>query len=131
MHPTLWDLIQKIDQHYWEHQSKVSRETSTVPKSDQKSNKMSKLNPDSDQKAFLTPSTSRTGSKDKDKDKYRYSGNQNQQKKLDLMDKLMKDRKLTSQEHQGWLDNELCLFCGKSNHMVYDCPKSMNVMDIA
>ena len=28
------------------------------------------------------------------------------------------------QEHQECLDNELCLLCGKSGHMVRDCPKS-------
>ena len=42
----------------------------------------------------------------------------------DLMDKLGKDSKLTAQECQQCLDNELCLLCGKSGHMVHDCPKS-------
>ena len=91
-----------------------------VQKADQKSNKMSKLNPNSDRKANLTPSTSRSGSKDKDKDKSK-SRNQNQ-KKPDLTDKLGKDSKLTAQECQQRLDNELCLLCGKSGHMVHDCP---------
>ena len=96
----LQDLIQKIAQHYWEHQSEVSRETPTTPKPDQKSDKMSKPNPKSDRKANPTPSTSGSSSKDKDKDKSK-SGNQNQnQKKLDLMDKLRKDGKLTTQERQ-------------------------------
>ena len=40
------------------------------------------------------------------------------------MDKLGKDGKLTAQECQWHLDNELCLLCGKSGHMVCDCPKS-------
>ena len=118
----LRDLIQKIDQHYWECQSEVSRETLTVPKSNQKSDKTSKPNPNSDRKANPTPSTSRSSSKDKDKDKSK-SRNQNQ-KKLDLMDKLRKDSKLTAQECQRCLDNELCLLCGMSGHMVCDCPKS-------
>ena len=76
----------------------VSRETATTPKPNQKSDKTSKLNPNSDRKANPTPSTSGSGSKDKDKDKFQ-SGNQNQ-KKLDLTDKLGKDGKLTAQEHQ-------------------------------
>ena len=100
----------------------VSRETATTPKPNQKSDKMSKLNPNSDRKANPTPSTSGSGSKDKDKDKFQ-SGNQNQ-KKLDLTDKLGKDGKLTTQERQRHLDNELCLLCGKSGHMVCNCPKS-------
>ena len=40
------------------------------------------------------------------------------------MDKLGKDGKLTAQERQRRLDNELCLLCGKSGHMVLNCPKS-------
>ena len=118
----LWDLIQKIEQHYWECWSKVSRETPTVLKPDQKSDKMSKLNLNSNRKANPTPSTSRSSSKDKDKDKSK-SRNQNQ-KKLDLMDKLGKDGKLTTEEHHQRLDNELCLLCSKSGHIVCDCPKS-------
>ena len=81
-----------------ERRSEVSRGTLTVPKPDQKSDKMSKPNLNSDRKANLTPSTSRFSSKDKDKDRSK-SGNQNQ-KKLDLTDKLGKDGKLTAQEHQ-------------------------------
>ena len=67
--------------------------------------------------------TSGSGSKDKDKDRSK-SGNQNQ-KKPDLMDKLGKDGKLTAQECQQCLDNKLCLLCGKSGHMIHDCPKLM------
>ena len=94
----LRDLVQKIDQRYWEHQSEVSRETLMNPKPDQKSDKMSKPNPNSNRKANPTPSTSGSGSKDKDKDKSK-SGNQNQ-KKPELTDKLGKDGKLTPQERQ-------------------------------
>ena len=92
------DLIQKIDQHYRECQSEVSREMPTVLKPDQKSDKTSKPNPNSDRKANPTPLTSGSGSKDKDKDRSK-SGNQNQKKPV-LTDKLRKDGKLTAQEHQ-------------------------------
>ena len=85
---------------------------------------MSKQNLNSDWKANPTPLTSGSGSKDKDKDNLKSSRNQNQQKKLDLMDKLGKDGKLTTQECQWRLDNELCLLCSKSGHMVCNCPKS-------
>ena len=96
----------------------------TVLKHDQKSAKTSKSNPNSDEKANQTLSTSRSGSKDKDKDKSKSSGNQNQQKKPDLTDNLRKDSKLTAQERQQRLDNELYLLCGKSGYMEHDRPKS-------
>ena len=96
----------------------------TVLKPDQKSNKISKPNLNSNRKANPTPSTSRSSSKDKDKDRSK-PRNQNQ-KRPDLIDKLRKDGKLTTQEHQRHLDNELCLLCSKSGHMVHNCPKSMN-----
>ena len=41
----LWDLLQKIDQHRWEHQSELSLETSAILNPNQKSNKMNKPNP--------------------------------------------------------------------------------------
>ena len=117
----LWDFIQNIDQHYWDHLSEVSRETPTVQKVDHKSDKTSKPNLNSDRKANLTPLTYGSGSKDKDKDKSK-SGNQNQ-KKPDLMDKL---GKMASSPHRNTSDaNELCLLCGKSGHMVCNCPKSI------
>ena len=51
----LRDLVQKIDQRYWERQSKVSREMPTAPKPDQKSNKTSKPNPNSNRMLSTVP----------------------------------------------------------------------------
>ena len=64
--------------------------------------------PNSDHKGDPTPSISGSGYRAKDKDKSKSSRNQNQQKKLDLMDNLGQNGKLTQQEHQWHLDNELC-----------------------
>ena len=41
-----------------------------------------------------------------------------------LADKLGKDGKLTQQERQRRLDNNLCIFCGCTGHMAKECPKS-------
>ena len=115
----------KIDQSHWEHQSKHSQETSAISNPDQKSEKTSKLNPNSDQNGKTTslPSASKSSSTDKANDKSKYGGNQ----MTDAMDRLGTDGKLTLQEHQQCFDNELCLLCGKSDHMVCDCPKSTKV----
>ena len=40
-----------------------------------------------------------------------------------LADKLCKDRKLTQQERQHRLDNNLCLFCGGPGHTAANCNK--------
>ena len=76
---------------------------------------MSKLNLDSDWKENLTlsSSASESGSTDKDSDRSKSSGNPN----MDVTDRLGTDGKLTPH-----FDNELCLLCGKSGHMVCDCP---------
>src|SRR5882724_6142549 len=42
----------------------------------------------------------------------------------DLAPKLSKDGKLTPQEHQYQLNNNLCLFCGISGHVAKDCSKA-------
>ena len=73
----LQHLIQEIDQCHWEHQSELSQEMSAIPNLNQKPKKMSKLNPNSNWKENLTPSTStsKSGSTDKDSDKSKSSGN--------------------------------------------------------
>jgi hypothetical protein len=41
--------------------------------------------------------------------------------KNDLSSKLDSSGKLTQQEHQCQMDNNLCLFCGKGSHKVSEC----------
>jgi hypothetical protein len=41
--------------------------------------------------------------------------------KTDLTGKLGSNSKLTQQERQCQMDNNLCLFCGKGGHWVTDC----------
>jgi hypothetical protein len=38
-----------------------------------------------------------------------------------LSGKLGSNGKLTQQERQRWMDNNLCLFCRKGGHRVTDC----------
>ncbi|KAG2159483.1 uncharacterized protein EDB93DRAFT_1099840 [Suillus bovinus] len=42
----------------------------------------------------------------------------------DLMSKLGKDGKLTSEERQRCMEKKLCLFCGRPGHTAQDCLKS-------
>jgi len=43
--------------------------------------------------------------------------------KPDLTNKLGKDGKLTADECKWWLENNLCMFCGGTGHLVDNCPK--------
>ena len=81
----LRDLVLKINQRYWECKAKITHENGPAPWSDRKPRNKSP-------KPELTNNVS--GFKDKKKPK------EPTQKKLDLMDKLGKDGKLTPQECQ-------------------------------
>jgi len=126
----LRDLIQKIDQCYWEHKSKVSRETSLTPKQEVKNDRSNKSNQNSGRQnqAGLslsnananTSSNSNGNAKEKDKSK----ASNSQPKKTDYSDMLGKDGKLTPQERQRCFDNKLCLVCGQAGHIATACLKA-------
>ena len=103
---TLWDLhklIQAINHRYWEQKAKVTREA----------NPTSRVDPRNDPKAGKTPEAASKG-----------KAPENPKPGPDLTRKLGKDGKLTPQEHQRHMDNSLCLFCGKTEHIAKECPKS-------
>ena len=56
--------------------------------------------------------------------KWKGKGNTSKPNQEDISDKLGKDGKLTPQEHQRHIDQNLCLLCSRSGHKVLDCPKS-------
>src|SRR6266481_4527653 len=107
--PALRKLVQSIDSQYWEQKAKVACETHqpmgkhnsrTDPKPDQRTGKTTKPQP----KARGNPTeATKTGP--------------------DLTGKLGKDGKLTPAEQQRRMENNLCLFCGKTGHLVKDCSK--------
>src|SRR5882724_8196298 len=121
----LWKLIQAIDARYWERHGEVSRETHASGTSGTSGNK-SKQKSDSS-KSDSTSGNSFLQSKQKDgksgtsisKD----SPSEPKEPASDYSSKLGKDGKLTPQERQRRLDNNLCLFCGTSGHVAKDCSK--------
>jgi hypothetical protein len=48
--------------------------------------------------------------------------------KTDLLTKLGKDGKLTPEECQCQVDNNVCMFCGKSGNIAWECYKSSSCM---
>ena len=117
----LQDLIQKIDQRYWEQKGELSQEISLAPKQDPKNNRSNKssMNPHQNQ---VGPSNSHSNpnsnsnSKEKEKPRSQYFTANS--------DKLGKDGKLTPQECQCRFDNKLCLVCSQDGHIVTACPKA-------
>jgi Zinc knuckle len=57
--------------------------------------------------------------KEKLKGNHRSDGN-----KKPKPDRLSKDGKLTPEEHQRRMDNQLCLVCAQSGHRARECPKA-------
>ena len=105
----LRDLVLKINQRYWECKAKITHENGPAPWTDKRPGNKSP-------KPESTIDTS--GSKDKKKPK------ELTQKKLDLINQLGKDSKLTPQEYQWHMDGGLCLLYASNSHMIKDCPKS-------
>jgi hypothetical protein len=126
----LCDLIQKIDQRYWERQGEITRETRAAPATEAKSDKSTwaALNNDRRQGHNSGNSNSNTNAqssvKGKEKEKPKGNPSQGQLKNPDLTGKLGKDGKLTQQECQHCQDNNLCLFCGQAGHQVRECLRS-------
>ena len=102
----LCKLIQAIDHRYWERKAEVTREA----------NPMSRVDPRNNPKAGKTPKAVPKG-----------KAPENLKPGPDLTRKLGKDGKLTPQEHQCRMDNNLCLFCGKTGHIAKECPKLMAI----
>jgi hypothetical protein len=124
----LRDLIQKIDQRYWEFQGEIAHETRPVLVAEAKSDKSARTAPNNDRRQGQNSSNSNSNTnaqpsgKGKEKEKPKGNLSKGQPKNPDLMEKLGKDGKLTQQEHQRRQDNNLCLFCGQAGHRVHECP---------
>ena len=73
---------------------------------------MSKVDPKGDPKITRNPKAMPKG-----------KALENPKSSPDLTGKLGKDNKLTLQERQCCMDNSLCLFCGKTEHITKECPK--------
>src|ERR1700678_3571949 len=122
-------LAHSIDARYWERLREKNRSDKTNTKSDNRSdNKSDKNNSQASSSRHYSdksPSTSKPHSNS-------YSNNHNKSGKSSsnsgssdkpaYSDKL-KNGKLTPQERQRRMDNELCLYCGETGHKAGNCNK--------
>jgi hypothetical protein len=123
----LRDLVQKIDQRYWERHGELTREPHSAPKTEAKQDKSSNRNRGSQnndrrQGQGCGNSNANTNSgKGKEKPKGNQGSDRNKQPEPD---RLCKDGKLTPEECQRRMDNQLCLVCAQSGHRARECPKA-------
>jgi hypothetical protein len=121
----LRELAQTIDARYWERKGETSRLTRPVQSTSTSTSKFSDRSADKPSFAKSatpnTPSSSTSSFKKAPKDNTSGGKPFN---KTDLSTKLGKDGKLTPEERQRRVDNNLCMFCGKSGHVARECYKS-------
>jgi hypothetical protein len=122
----LRDLVQKIDQRYWEQCGELTREPHSAPKTEAKHDKSSNQNRgsqnnDRHQGQSSSNSNANTNS---GKGKEKLKGNQGSDgNKKPKPDHLGKDGKLTPKEHQQCMDNQLCLVCAQSGRRAQNVPR--------
>jgi len=107
---------QNSDACYWEHVQECSREgntnSKTTPsKTPNQSSSTSRNNSNQQQRGQSDAKSPRPAVLEKTPSTT----------KPDLSGKLDSHGKLTTKERQYWIDNNLCLFCGKKGHWVTDC----------
>ena len=111
-------LAHSIDARHWERLREKSRSDKPIPtKSDKPSHNNSAFHNTSNN------STKKTHSSTNDSHKSNKPSTVNNSSKSAISDKL-KDGKLTQQERQRRMDNNLCMYCGSVGHKASDCPKS-------
>ena len=111
---------QNIDTHYWECVQECSCEQNHRPTTQAKpsSSNTSTTSSSTPKPASISGSTSQSSGSKPGKSKETLKPQSN---KPDLIGKLDTHGKLTQQERQRCIDNNLCLYCGKKGHQVPDC----------
>ena len=118
---------QNIDARYWGCIQEHSWEEKQCPSTTQKTLSSSSSIPQSTSKPAPTTSRSTSQASSSKPGKPKEALKQ-QSTKPDLTGKLNSHGKLTQQERQRRIDNNLCMFCSKKGHKVNDCILRQNAV---
>ena len=118
----LWKKAQNIDAQHWECVQEHSREQNPRPPNQQKTQSSSSNNSSNNTSKPAQPNSGNNPQSSSSKSRRSKETPKTQSTKPDLTGKLDSKGKLTQQERQQCIDNNLCLFCGKPGHKVLDCP---------
>ena len=116
---------QNIDARHWERVQEHSREQNLHPPSQQKTQPSPSNNSSNNISKPVQPNSSNNSQSSGSKSRKSKETLKPQLTKPDLTGKLDSKGKLTQQEQQRRIDNNLCLFCGKPGHKVPDCPTKL------
>jgi hypothetical protein len=133
----LQDLVATLDQRYWERQSEITKDKkASATTSGSTSNSGNKSNTSeqrsdtrSDNRSNSQQSSSRPDNRQQQRNKDHKkptpsTSSTSEMKPNPIANLLGPDGKLTPEERKRRLDNKLCLRCGKTGHMVADCPQT-------
>ena len=102
---------------YWERKSEVNRQVKP-------SNNSSATSSRSSDKPSASSSFGNNSGSSKDSNESKGKTTNTSAPKSNILSKLGKDGKLTTEERKRRFDNKLCMFCGNAGHIAKDCPKS-------
>ena len=118
--PTLNGLCavaQEINARYWERKEEVARQNKTSTSTSTNTNATSKSSGKSEKSKLSSGNSAQPSSS-------LNLASKKSGKIPELLDKLGKDGKLTSEERKHRFEQNLCMFCGGSGHKAKECPKS-------
>ena len=113
----LHTVTQEINAQYWEHKEEVARQNKTSTSTSTNTNTTSKSLGKLEKSKSSTGNSAQSSSLSNPTPK-------KPGKTPELLDKLGKDGKLTSEERKRRFEQNLCMFCGSSGHKAKECPKS-------
>ncbi|KIM57582.1 hypothetical protein SCLCIDRAFT_28685 [Scleroderma citrinum Foug A] len=110
-------IAQEIDARYWECKEEVACQNKTSTSTSTNTNTTSKSSGKSEKSKSSSGNSAQPSSSSNPAPK-------KPGKTPELLDKLGKDGKLTSEERKCRFEQNLCMFCGGSGHKAKECPKS-------